>query len=135
MTNNGNIFGGGNNNNHSTTGCNRNSNGRSMQDDMSSISGLHHAAAQHSLTSMGLTLMGKHNNDSKSFHHHHSPESNGMKDLLSPSMSSGGDNVGSMVKEEPEFYETICHWVGCDRGDLQSQDGLVKVGIYKHHLN
>jgi hypothetical protein len=129
VTNNGNIFGGGNNNNHSTTGCNRNSNGRSMQDDMSSISGLHHAAAQHSLTSMGLTLMGKHNNDSKSFHHHHSPESNGMKDLLSPSMSSGGDNVGSMVKEEPEFYETICHWVGCDRGDLQSQDGLVK------HLN
>ena len=58
MTNNGNIFGGGNNNNHSTTGCNRNSNGKSMQDDMSSISGLHHAAAQHSLTSMGLTLMG-----------------------------------------------------------------------------
>ena len=101
-----------------------------MQDDMSSISGLHHAAAQHSLTSMGLTLMGKHNNDSKSFHHHHSPESNGMKDLLSPSMSSGGDNVGSMVKEEPEFYETICHWVGCDRGDLQSQDALVKVREY-----
>merc|ERR1712223_985187 len=73
--------------------------------------------------------MGKHNNDSKSFHHHHSPESNGMKDLLSPSMSSGGDNIGSMVKEEPEFYETICHWVGCDRGDLQTQDELVR------HLN
>ena len=66
-----------------------------MQDDMSSISGLHHAAAQHSLTSMGLTLMGKHN-DVKSFHQH-SPERNGMKDLLSPGMSSGradGDNRG-----------------------------------------
>ena len=54
-----------------------------------------------------------------------------MKDLMSPSLSCGrndGDNIGSAtVKEEPEFYETICHWVGCDRGDLQSQDALVKV--------
>ena len=104
---------------------------------MGSISGLQHAA-QHSFSTMGLTLMGKHNNDGKSFHHHN-PDANGMKDLLSPSMSSGnGDNIGSMssaVKEEPEFYETICHWVGCDRGDLQSQDGLVKVGNYKYYLN
>ena len=103
---------------------------------MSSISALHHGP----FSTMGLTLMGKHN-DVKSFHQH-SPETNGMKELLSPSMSSGradGDNVGpmsSMIKEEPDIvYETICCWVGCDRGDLQTQDGLVKVGIYKHHLN
>ena len=135
VTNNGgNIFGG-NNNNHSTTGCNRSN--RSMQDDMNSISGLHHAAAQHSFSAMGLTLMGKHNEGKNNFqHHHNSPESNGMKGLLSPSMSTGrteGDNV--MVKEEPEFYETVCNWVDCDRGDLQSQDGLVKVRTYKHNLN
>ena len=130
VTNNSNIFGG-NNNNHSATVCNRSN--RSIQDEMNSISGLHHAA-QHPFSTMGLTLMGKHN-DVKSFHQH-SPERNGMKDLLSPGMSSGradGDNIGamtSMVKEEPEFYETICHWDGCDRGDLQSQDALVKVTEY-----
>ena len=105
---------------------------------MSSIPGLHHAT-QHPFSTMGLTLLGKHS-DVKSFHQH-SPETNGMKDLLSPSMSSGradGDSVrpmSSMVKEEPEFYETKCHWDGCDRGDLQSQDALVKVGTYKHQLN
>jgi len=135
VTNNSNIYGG-NNNNPSATGCNRSN--RSIQEEMSSISGLHHAA-QHPFSTMGLTLLGKHS-EIKSFHQH-SPETNGMKDLLSPSLSSGradGDNVGpmsSMVKEEPEFYETICCWVGCDRGDLQSQDALVKVGINKHQLN
>ena len=132
VTNNTNIFGG-NNNNHSTSGCNRSN--RSMHEEMGSLTGLQHAS-QHSFSTMGLTLMGKHN-DGKSFHHHNR-ESNDTKNLLSPSMGSGRlegvENVGSMtamVKEEPEFYETICHWVGCDRGDLQSQDGLVKVGNYQ----
>ena len=105
---------------------------------MNNISGLHHTS-QHSFSNIsGLALMGKHENK-HNFHSHHSPsETNGIKDLMSPSMSSGrniGDNnIGSaMVKEEPEpeFYETICNWVGCDRGDLQSQDALVKVRTLK----
>ena len=126
LTNNSNIFGG-NNNNHSTNRSNRN-----MQEDINSITGLHHTS-QHSFSNIsGLALMGKHSSENKhGFHNHHSPETNGMKDLMSPSLSSGrndGDSIGSaIVKEEPEFYETICHWVGCDRGDLQSQDALVKV--------
>ena len=69
---------------------------------MSSIPGLHHAT-QHPFSTMGLTLLGKHTTDVKHFHQH-SPETNGMKDLLSPSMSSGradGDNVDrkSVVRE------------------------------------
>ena len=131
VTNNSNIFGG-NNNNHSTNRSSRN-----MQEDMSSITGLHQTS-QHSFSNIsGLALLGKHGSESKhGFHSHHSPETNGMKDLMSPGLSSGrndGDNMGSaMVKEEPEFYETICHWVGCDRGDLQSQDALVKVRPFKY---
>ena len=103
-----------------------------MQEDMSGITGLHHTS-HHSFSNIsGLPLMGNHSSENKhGFRNHHSPETNGMKDLMSPSLSSGrndGDNIGSaIVKEEPEFYETICHWVGCDRGDLQSQDALVKV--------
>lgn len=32
------------------------------------------------------------------------------------------------VKDEPpDFVETHCHWVGCDRGELGSQEALVKV--------
>ena len=31
------------------------------------------------------------------------------------------------VKEEPDFIETHCHWIGCDR-DFGTQDQLVKVG-------
>lgn len=30
------------------------------------------------------------------------------------------------VKEEPDFIETHCHWIGCDR-DFGTQDQLVKV--------
>ena len=105
---------------------------------MGSVSGLQHG--QHSFSTMGLTVMGK-RSDAEKFHHLN-PESNGMKSLLSPRMSTvrgDGDNLGSMssmVKEEPEFfYETICGWIGCDRGDLQTQDALVKVRAYKYYLN
>ena len=58
-----------------------------------------------------LIRIGK-NNDAENFNHL-SPESNGIKSLLSPRMGTGrgeGDNIesmSSMVKEEPEFYETV----------------------------
>ena len=126
---------GGNNNNQASTSCNRSH--RTVHHETFGIAGVQHA--QHSFSTMGLTGMGK-NNDAENFHHL-SPESNGIKSLLSPRMGTGrgeGDNIESMssiVKEEPEFYETACHWVGCDRGDLQTQDALVKVTAYKYYLN
>jgi hypothetical protein len=36
------------------------------------------------------------------------------------------DMKESDVKEEPDFIETHCHWIGCDR-DFGTQDQLVKV--------
>lgn len=30
-------------------------------------------------------------------------------------------------KEEPDFYETHCHWEGCDK-EWGENDALVKVG-------
>ena len=36
------------------------------------------------------------------------------------------DSADPIIKEEPDFVETHCHWVGCDR-DLHSQEQLVKV--------
>jgi transcriptional activator cubitus interruptus len=43
------------------------------------------------------------------------------------SSSSGFDRDD--FEEEKEFYETVCHWVNCDKGDFGTQDNLVK------HLN
>ena len=126
---------GGNNNNQASTSYNRSN--RPVHHETFGTSGLQHT--QHSFSTMGLTGIGK-NNDAENFHHL-SPESNGIKSLLSPRMGTGrgeGDNIesmSSMVKEEPEFYETVCHWVGCDRGDLQTQDALVKVMAYIYYLN
>ena len=41
-----------------------------------------------------------------------------------------------IIKDEPDFVETHCHWLGCDR-DLHTQEQLVKVtdpsGVYNHH--
>ena len=42
------------------------------------------------------------------------------------SSSTGFDDAVS-IKEEPDFVETHCHWVGCDR-EMGTQDLLVKVG-------
>ena len=39
-----------------------------------------------------------------------------------------GDTI---IKEEPDFFETHCHWIGCDR-DLHTQEQLVKV-LYKSY--
>ena len=33
-------------------------------------------------------------------------------------------------KDEPDFFETHCHWVECDR-EWGTNDELVKVTIYK----
>ena len=41
------------------------------------------------------------------------------------SSSSGFDRED--FEEEKEFYETVCHWVNCDKGDFGTQDNLVKV--------
>ena len=43
------------------------------------------------------------------------------------SSSSGFDRED--FEEEKEFYETVCHWVNCDKGDFGTQDNLVKVFI------
>ena len=43
------------------------------------------------------------------------------------SSSSGFDRED--FEEEKEFYETVCHWVNCDKGDFGTQDNLVKVCI------
>ena len=40
-----------------------------------------------------------------------------------PSPNTAADAI---IKEEPDFVETHCSWVGCDR-DLHSQEQLVKV--------
>eukprot|EP00094_Tigriopus_californicus_P003367 TCALIF_03238-PA protein Name:"Similar to ci Transcriptional activator cubitus interruptus (Drosophila melanogaster)" AED:0.14 eAED:0.14 QI:51/0.66/0.5/1/0.88/0.9/10/0/1110 len=51
--------------------------------------------------------------------------------LYSPGSKSGekSDDLGGVnIKEEPDFFETHCHWVGCDR-EFGTQDALVK------HLN
>lgn len=46
--------------------------------------------------------------------------------------SLGGKRLNSMlpadaiIKDEPDFVETHCHWAGCDR-DLHTQEQLVKV--------
>lgn len=49
--------------------------------------------------------------------------------LYSPGSKSGeksDDLGGANIKEEPDFFETHCHWVGCDR-EFGTQDALVKV--------
>jgi len=43
------------------------------------------------------------------------------------SSSSGFDRED--FEEEKDIYETVCHWVNCDKGDFGTQDNLVK------HLN
>ena len=45
------------------------------------------------------------------------------------SSSTGFDDAVS-IKEEPDFVETHCHWVGCDR-EMGTQDLLVKVGEHR----
>ena len=30
-------------------------------------------------------------------------------------------------EDEKDFYETHCHWVGCDKGDFGTQEQLVRV--------
>ena len=30
-------------------------------------------------------------------------------------------------EEKEDFYETHCHWVGCDKGDFGTQEQLVRV--------
>ena len=47
--------------------------------------------------------------------------------LGSPSALGGGGQV--TVKEEPDFIETHCHWIGCDR-EFDTQDQLVKVSLW-----
>ena len=44
----------------------------------------------------------------------------------SRSRLTGASTADAIIKDEPDFVETHCHWVGCDR-DLHSQDQLVKV--------
>ena len=42
-----------------------------------------------------------------------------------------GGQADAIIKEEPgepDFVETVCGWVGCDR-DLHTQEALVKVGF------
>ena len=77
------------------------------------------------LTPSSELLQGGHNNNiisnpgflsglERPIHHHHH---------MGLSASVGG----ATVKEEPDFIETTCKWMGCDRGDLITQDALVKV--------
>ena len=40
-----------------------------------------------------------------------------------PSPNTAADAI---IKDEPDFVETHCNWVGCDR-DLHTQEQLVKV--------
>ena len=72
-------------------------------------------------------------------HHRISSRHPGMLGGIS---SSAGPHAGpnvqgacipgdTIIKEEPEFYETHCHWNGCDR-DLHTQEQLVKV-LYKSY--
>ena len=56
--------------------------------------------------------------------HHHAGVSAA---LGSPNTPGGGQGV--QVKDEPDFIETHCHWIGCDR-EFDTQDQLVKVSIY-----
>ena len=49
------------------------------------------------------------------------------------SSSSGFDRED--FEEEKEFYETVCHWVNCDKGDFGTQDNLVKVFIIHSFCN
>ena len=43
-----------------------------------------------------------------------------------PSPNTAADAI---IKDEPDFVETHCDWVGCDR-DLHTQEQLVKVGSF-----
>eukprot|EP00095_Tigriopus_kingsejongensis_P010985 snap_masked-scaffold281_size224178-processed-gene-0.6 protein:Tk10985 transcript:snap_masked-scaffold281_size224178-processed-gene-0.6-mRNA-1 annotation:"cubitus interruptus" len=52
----------------------------------------------------------------------------GSRGSCSKAEDSLSEHGGAHVKEEPDFVETHCHWVGCDR-DFGTQDALVK------HLN
>ena len=45
---------------------------------------------------------------------------------LPPGMDPTGAS-SALIKDEPDFIETTCKWIGCDRGDLITQDALVKV--------
>jgi hypothetical protein len=45
--------------------------------------------------------------------------------LMSPN-AMGGDALKE--EGEPDFIETNCHWIGCDR-QFDTQDQLVKVSI------
>ena len=51
------------------------------------------------------------------------------------SSSTGFDDAVS-IKEEPDFVETHCHWVGCDR-EMGTQDLLVKVesNAFERHID
>ena len=40
------------------------------------------------------------------------------------------NHLRTLIKEEPDFVETHCHWTGCDR-DLHTQEQLVKVKTLK----
>ena len=46
--------------------------------------------------------------------------------------SIGG--ASCLIKDEPDFIETTCKWIGCDRGDLITQDALVKVSNFRRPL-
>ena len=49
------------------------------------------------------------------------------KSIRAPASSSTGDqDLEGGNKDEPDFIETNCHWLGCER-EFESQDQLVKV--------
>ena len=48
------------------------------------------------------------------------------RSVRAPASSSTGDKEDNIKEEEPDFIETHCRWVGCER-DFGTQDNLVKV--------
>ena len=52
--------------------------------------------------------------------------SSGGVNRLSQGYPSPNTAADAIIKDEPDFVETHCNWVGCDR-DLHTQEQLVKV--------
>jgi len=67
--------------------------------------------------------------------HHHSRKTKVRREPATTTCVMNGEDRGDKgFKDEPDFIETNCHWVGCSL-EFCTQGELVKVrGVVKQHM-